>query len=119
MKKPILLGLGIAGACVAALNGIAGAAQCSTGQLPGVARCTDANAWTGQATHSGKSLTIQLAGGNAVTHPARVSSIARSATNAFIGSNQVLTSVQNPNPSATKTFATAIATQDVFVVSNN
>jgi hypothetical protein len=118
MTKHILLGLGIAGACVAALNGIAGAASCTFAQTQFTALCRDANNWTGTASHSGKNLFISLSGGNAVTHPARASTIARNGVGQNIGSDQILTSVQNPNPSHTKTLAQSIATQDVFVTSN-
>src|SRR4029079_16895381 len=100
MQKHILLGLGIAAACAAALNAFAVNVQCSRGQLP-FSQCTEPTTnWTGTASHSGvATLTISLSGGNAVTRPARASTIAQGTNGVFSGSDQVITSVQNPNPS--------------------
>jgi hypothetical protein len=118
MNKHILLGLGIAAACAAALNAFAVNVQCSVPQVGGPAQCTElTTGWTGKAQHSGvATLSISLFGGNAVTHPARASSIAQGTNGVFSGSDQVVTSVQNPNPSDTRTFSIPIVTQDMLMI---
>jgi hypothetical protein len=118
MKKLALLGLGIAGACVAGLHGDAGAAACQIAPVPAaqLAECTETTAfYTGSATvtNSSRRINVSLSGGDG--RPARATSIGFKADGRVAGSAVALIPGSG---SGSKDVTVNVVTHDVQAVAN-
>jgi hypothetical protein len=118
MKKLALLGLGIAGACVAGLHGSAEASPCAAGPVLAAtpAVCTETNAFytaTATVTNASRRINVELSGGDG--RPARATSIGFKADGRVAGSAIALIPGSG---SGFKDVTVNVITHDVQAVAN-